>query len=148
VGNFLSFPVAERDWYDIFRKRIAPIAFIVAILALGTRTCKADMAEVELTVSFGAAAADVRSIRVDLFKGDDVEPVASFNRSYGEAGAQTSPLLDAQLDPGMYRVDMTVGTVSGTRHITRAVDMDDRSSITVSIERDLLRDSRGKGDDP
>lgn len=140
--------MAERDWYDIFRKRIAPVAFLVAILALGTRTCKADMAEVTLTVDFGSAAADVRSIRVDLYRGDDVEPVVTLERAYGDAGATTRPVLEAQLDSGSYRVDMSVGTTTGQRYVTRSVELSDQSNVTVTIERDLSRARAASGDPP
>ena len=120
--------------------------FLVAVLALGTRTCKADTAHVVLAIDMGAAARDVRSLKVDVFRGDDLDPVMSLERVYGEAGATTKPQLDAQLDSGVYRVQLSVLTTAGHVALTRTIEVDDRASIDLNIERDLLGDAVDEGD--
>lgn len=131
--------MAERaGYYDIFRKRVAPIAFLIGLVVLGTRTCSTEMAEVELTFDFGSAAADVRSLRVDVFREGESIGAITFERHYGDDGAKSDPRVEATLDAGTYHVAFSVVMKDGRRRFDRTMTINDRAAVTLSLERDLI----------
>jgi hypothetical protein len=122
--------------YDLFRRRIAPIAFLAAIALVGYHTCHAEQrthATVEL--DFGAARARVRAVDVELVSGG--ETVARFQRS---------ALPQLMIDPcrfevalpdehGELRLDIDLG--DRRARLVRRLSAIEGSTITVPLERDL-----------
>ena len=128
------------SWYQTFRKRVAPLAFLIALVALTTRTCSSEIAEVEITLDMGAAAADVRSLRLDIFpRGSDIG-VIQFQRTYPASGVSQAPTLRAQLDAGDYELVFDVALVDASKRFQRVITVGDRATITVPLERDLTPD--------
>jgi hypothetical protein len=65
--------------YDLFRRRIAPIAFGVAIVLLARESCtKHEHADATFAFDFGSAAQRVQSIDVDVY--EHGEPYSHFHR--------------------------------------------------------------------
>lgn len=129
--------MAERSFRQTLRRRVAPIAFLAALLLLGMRTCSTEMARVELRFAFGKAAPDVRTFAVDVFRGDEVAPVAYHNADYGAGGAPAVQTWELQLDPGPYMLKIRVTLASGTRQVERRVEASDRAAVTVNLEDEL-----------
>jgi hypothetical protein len=127
----------KRGLWDTFRKRIAPLAFLAALVLLATRTCSTELARVEVALDFGAAAERVRQVRVDVFPRGDDRSVLFFERTYGERGVTSPPSFEAQLDAGAYELLFEVVLDDGMRRFARVVEVTDQATITVKLERDL-----------
>lgn len=130
------------SWYQTIRKRVAPLAFLIALVVLATRTCSTEVADVEITLDFGSAAAEVRSLRVDVFPEDSNIGVIQFQRTYDQRGVVEAPRLHAQLDPGDYELafDVVLGDTAedvASKRFARRITIGDRATITVPLERDL-----------
>jgi hypothetical protein len=130
-------PRSERGLWDTFRKRIAPVALMIALVLLATRTCSTEIARVEMALDFGAAAERVRQVRVDMFPRGEERSVLFFERAYGERGVTSPPSLEAQLDAGTHEMLFEVVLDDGLRRFTRIVEVTDQATITVKLERDL-----------
>ena len=122
--------------YDLFRRRIAPIAFGVAVALLARESCnKHEHADATFAFDFGSAAKQVQSIDVDVYVHD--EPLSHFHRD-ALAGSTIGPtqFKAALPDPdGELRID--VALPSGVRHLVRRFHADDNGIVTFPLERDL-----------
>ena len=122
--------------YDLFRRRIAPIAFGVAIVLLARESCtKHEHADATFAFDFGSAAQRVQSIDVDVY--EHGEPYSHFHRD-ALAGSTIGPthFTGALPDPdGELRIDVALPT--GVRHVVRPFHADDAATVTVPLERDL-----------
>ena len=133
--------MAERSFRKTLRTRVAPVIFIGALVLLGMRTCGKEMASVDLSFNFGRAAANVRAFRVDVHRGDEVAPVAFHSANFGESGAIDQRAWSLQLDSGSYVLKIMVTTTTGVQRISRKVDIEDRSRMTINLEPDLVPDN-------
>lgn len=126
--------MAERSTWQLIRKRIAPIAFVLALVALATQTCGSESAQVELVFDTGAARDRVAALHVDVFRvGGEPEPVAYFDATPGPRMRWT-----LQLDPGDYRLGFRVTMRGGAVHsFDRAIVAENNAVITLALERDL-----------
>jgi len=118
--------------YDLFRRRIAPIAFFLAIALIARDSCEKDKrthAIVEL--SFGDAKPSIRAVDVEVVM--EHETVATFHRAAlpdSTIGPCRFPLALPQED-GELRIDVDLGT---THHrLTRRVHVVEGSTVLVPI---------------
>jgi hypothetical protein len=65
--------------YDLFRRRLAPIALFLGIALIARDTCQNERTHTTVQLDFGADEASVRAVDVDVVIGDEV--VASFHRA-------------------------------------------------------------------
>ena len=125
------------------RRRIAPLAFLLALALLGSRTCASEMTRVEIRLDLGAAAAHVETLRADVFPADAATGVASFERHL--RGQSPGPLgFEAALDPGTYRLRIEARPRAGSsaRTLERVIvvgeQLGERTVISVDLEQALL----------
>ena len=123
--------------YDLFRKRLAPIAFGLAIVLLARDSCmKQERTHVTFVLEPGAARPEIRSVAADLWIGD--AEVSEFRRE-AAVGAYIGPMkFDAALPQkdGELRLDVDLGA-KGHRTFVRHVHADEGATVTVPLESDL-----------
>lgn len=129
--------MAKRSAYDIFRTRIAPIAFIVALAALATQTCRNEMSSVTFYFDFGSRGAVARTLEVEIFRGDDPEPVGRFQETFSATNKATRSRWKTKLDSGTYRLEIRVATDRKTHRFSRSAEVKDGAAITVPLEDSL-----------
>lgn len=129
--------------YDLFRRRIAPVAFLLAIGLIAHDSCeKAQRTHGAVELDFGAAGSRVRAVDVDVIAdGGDDAPVARFHRA-ALSGAGIGPCrfeLALPGDDGELQLDIDLGDVH--RRLTRRFHAVEGSTLRVTItDRDLAVD--------
>ncbi len=122
--------------YDLFRRRIAPIAFFLAIGLIARDSCeKNHRTHTTVEIQLGEARPQVRAVDVDVVIGG--ETVARFHRA-ALPGAMIGPCrfeLALPADDGELRLDVDLGAEH--RRLTRAFHAIEGSTTSVPIERDL-----------
>lgn len=118
------------------RRRVAPIAFLVALAALAHQTCKAESAEVDLALRFGPEASAVESVRVDVVRSDSGEHVAFLERRF-PSGAPAELRQDVPLVEGMYRLDIELEVDGQLRRLSRVIDVEGSGGIRVDLSAEL-----------
>lgn len=125
--------------YDVFRRRIAPIALILAIALVARDSCENGQrthATVELALGPAGAAA-ARAVDIEVVAGG--ETVGTFHRS---------ALPDAPIGPckfpvtltaedGELRIDLDLGRAH--RRLTRSFHAVEGSTIVVPVPDDATR---------
>ena len=123
--------------YELFRKRIAPVAFGVAVVLLARESCMKDSrTHVTFVLDPGAARADVRSVEADLWEGES--EISQFRRN-ADTGAYIGPMSFKAALPsrdGELRFDVDLGP-RGHRAFTRRFHVDEGATVTVPLESDL-----------
>jgi hypothetical protein len=127
--------------YDLFRRRIAPVAFVLALGFIGWDTCKThERTHATIVLDLGVAERDVRAIEAEIWMNG--EQVTEFRREapegafIGAARFQTS-LPDTE---GEVRIDADLA--SGKRvHMTRTLHLDEGATVTIRLEHDLIDSS-------
>jgi hypothetical protein len=123
--------------YQLFRRRIAPIAFGLAIALIARDSCeKQQRTHATFVLDPGAAAHDIRSVEADLYV--DGNQLTAFRRNADE-GAYIGPMKfeaalpekDAEL-----RFDVDLGA-RGHRTFIRHVHADEGAMVTVPLDSDL-----------
>lgn len=123
--------------YDQFRRRIAPVAFGLAIAFIAYDTCtKQERTSATVVLDFGAAAPDVRSVEASVWM--DGEPVTEFRRTALDGMQIGRAQFKATLpgDRGELRADVELRS-GDRRNITRTLHVTEGGTITVQLERDL-----------
>jgi hypothetical protein len=127
--------------YDLFRRRIAPIALVLALGFIGWDTCqKHERTHATVVLDFGASEREVRAVEAAIWmNGEQVTQFrreATEGRYIGAARFETSlPDTDGEL-----RID--VDLASGRQvHITRTLHVDEGATVTVRLEHDLFDSS-------
>lgn len=123
--------------YALFRRRLAPIAFGIAIAFMAYTTCnKQQRTTATFVIDYGTAQRDVRAIDAEIWmNGEQVtrlHRVALDNAYIGDTRFKASlPDVDGEL-----RMDVEV---AGGEHrsINRAIHVTEGATVTVPIERDL-----------
>ena len=133
--------------YDLFRRRIAPIAFFVAIALIARDSCEKDRrTHTLMEIELGDARPHVREIDVDVLVGsvaaggDRPAPIAT-QRCIALPGAQIGPCRFPATVPdedGTLEIDVTLDT--GHRHLTRKFHAIEGSTLMVPIGDDLTRE--------
>ena len=126
--------------YDLFRRRIAPIAFLLAIGLIARDSCqKNHRTHTTVELELGAARPAVRAVDVDIVTGGqgDAQPVAQFHRA-ALPGMLIGPCrFDLALaeDDGELRIDVELG--SGHRRLTRRFHAVEGATMRVPLADDL-----------
>ena len=118
--------------YDLFRRRIAPIAFFVAIALIAKDSCeKHQRTHTTVELELGADRSDVRAVDVEVFAG--AERVAAFHRA---------ALPDAVIGPCRFElalaqddVELRIDIDRGARHqtLTRRLHVLEGSTTMIAI---------------
>jgi hypothetical protein len=122
--------------YDLFRRRIAPVAFVAAIALIAYDTCnKQDRTSATFVMDFGAAAPRVKAVDAEVWVGDD--QLSTFHRTALD-GREIGDVRFKQALPardGEVRIDVTLDTAR--RHVVRRFHADDDAVVALALERDL-----------
>ena len=120
---------------ELFRRRIAPVLFGVAIALMARKSCHEDRAHATFVLDMGAARADVRAIDAEFWVGDEV--VAEIHRNALDGQTMPEPRFETSVPSvdGELRID---ATLRGTKkHVVRRVHPEDGATITVRLGPDL-----------
>ena len=97
--------------YDLFRRRLVPIAFFIVLGLIIKDSCaKGHRTHTTFELELGAAAAQIRAVDVEVMLGD--ETFATFHRSAlpeSTIGPCRWPVALPQ-DDGELRIDVDLGT--------------------------------------
>jgi hypothetical protein len=117
--------------YDLFRKRIAPVAFFLAIALIARDSCEKDKrTHTTVELDFGAAKPSVRAVDVDVVVG--AETIATFHR----AALPDSTIgvcrfaLALPGDDGELRIDVDLGATH--QRLTRRFHAVEGSTMLVT----------------
>lgn len=123
--------------YDLFRRRIAPIAFALVIGFIAYDTCnKQSRTTATFVIDFGSAEHDVRAIDAEVWMNG--ERVSVFHRE-APAGAYIGVTrFKGSLPDTDGELRMDVELASGEhRSVNRAIHVSEGATVTVPVERDL-----------
>jgi len=122
--------------YDLFRRRIAPVAFLLAIGLIARDSCeKSHRTHTTVELQLGDARSRVRAVDVDVVTGD--QTVAQFHRA-ALPGALIGPCrfeLALPADDGELRIDVDLGAEH--RRLIRPFHAVEGATLFVPIEGDL-----------
>jgi len=122
--------------YDLFRRRIAPIAFLLAIALIARDTCQKDQrTHTAIELELGDARSEVRDVEVRVLVGSEI--VNTFAR-HALPGSVIAPCrFDVALpgEDGTLEIDVTLDTAH--RHLTRQFHAIEGSTMLVSVADDL-----------
>lgn len=123
--------------YDQFRRRVAPIAFGLAIAGMAYTTCqKQERTTATFVIDYGGAERDVRAIEAEVWMNG--EQVTQFRREALD-GAQIGPTKFKTSLPdtdGELRMDVELRS-GDHRILERAIHVSEGSTVTIQLERDL-----------
>ena len=125
--------------YEFFRKRIAPIAFLIVLGLIAYDACnKEERTRATIVFDYGTAEPRVRAIEAELWMND--ARVAQFTRRVALEGGRigkTKYEVSVPAKDGELRIDVELE--GGVRkEVTRAVHIEEGATVTVPLERDLL----------
>jgi len=130
--------------YDLFRRRIAPIAFLLAIGLIARDSCeKEQRSHTTVEIDLGAARVRVRAVDVAVVTGGPgAAPIARFHRAAltdGGIGPVRFELASPQ-DDGELQIDLELGLGVGAEHrqLTRRFHIVEGATLRVSITEDDL----------
>jgi hypothetical protein len=122
--------------YDLFRRRIAPVAFALAIVLLARESChKGERARATFAIDFGAAQAQVTAVDAELWTDD--QQLAVFQRNALHGGTIGKVHFEAALPgkEGEMRID--VDAAGKHHHLVRHVHAEEGSTVVVPIGDEL-----------
>lgn len=124
--------------YDLFRRRIAPIALFLAIGLIVRDSCEKDKrTHTTVELSFGDAKPSIRAVDVEIVQG--TETIAMFHRAAlpgSILGPCRFPLALPEED-GELRIDVDLGATH--RRLTRRFHAIEGSAMLVTIPDSDLR---------
>lgn len=122
--------------YDLFRRRIAPIAFLLAIGLIARDSCEKDRrTHTTVELELGDARPRVRAVDVDVVTGG--QTVAQFHRG-ALPDALIGPCrfeLALPADDGQMRIDVDLGAEH--RRLTRQFHAVEGATMLVPLAGDL-----------
>jgi hypothetical protein len=122
--------------YDLFRRRIAPIAFFVAIALISWDACdSAERTHTTVELQLGAAEPRVREVEVEVWLG--TEPHTRYHRT-ALPGSTIGPCkfeLSLPQDDGELRIEVDLD--GERRRITRRFHAVEGSTMFVALADDL-----------
>ena len=123
--------------YDLFRRRIAPIAFALAIGFIAYDTCeKHERTSATFVIDYGAAEPDVRTIEAEVWMNG--ERVTQFRRAAAEGASIGKTQFKGSLPDtdGELRIDVELKS-GEHRTAERAIHVTEGATVTIQLERDL-----------
>lgn len=123
-----------RSRWDLVRRRVAPIALVLALLFLATRTCSSEPASARIL--FGVGAAPIEELRVTIEPLERDEELAFFEQR-GRTGP--APVWSLEIAPGSYRLVFVVELrgEDEARRFERRIEVREGAEIRVDLTRDL-----------
>jgi hypothetical protein len=122
---------------DLFRRRIAPILFGVAIALMARKSCQSHgLTHATYVLDYGAAEPNVAAVDLDVWMDADV-PIAHFHRA--ALGAHIGPSKFEGSFPstdGLMKFDIAMRDGSH-KMFDRRVHADENAIVTVNLEPDL-----------
>jgi hypothetical protein len=128
--------VSTQIW-DLFKRRVVPIAFICAMAVLVQKTCNKQQTRTHATIvlDLGDASLRVKTVDAQLKVGDDI--INTFHRVALE-GLSIGPCTFAVAMPaedGTLTIDVELPAVK--KHLTRRIHADEGATITIPLAADL-----------
>jgi hypothetical protein len=125
----------SRHW----RRIVGGVAFVIAVAWLATRgPCGEKSAEVSIRFRIGERAAEVRTVRAELYQSGDTEVLAFWEKSFDRRGA--APIAgpwSVRADASIYRLEVEVRTDTGSGRVARSVELRDGASISLDVSEAL-----------
>jgi hypothetical protein len=127
--------------YELFRRRIVPVAIVVVFALLAFETCnKQERTQASFVIECGEYAKVVRSIEAELWMNG--ERVGRFVNSANEGAYLNSMKFQASLPDTTGEMRIVVDLGGGQlKHLTRKIHVREGDTVTVNLEPDL-RESR------
>jgi hypothetical protein len=124
--------------YDLFRKRIAPIAFLLVVGLIAYDACnKEERTRATIVFDYGTVEPQVRAVEAELWMNN--ANIAQFTHRVTLEGARmgkTSFKVSVPAKDGELRIDVELeGGVH--KQVIRAVHIEEEATVTVPLERDL-----------
>ena len=123
--------------YDLFRRRLAPIALFIALALIAKDSCDKDHTRATVDIQFGAEKARVRAVEAEVWIGS--EHLSTFRRA-AQPGALIGPCrfeVGLPERDGELRIDVDLG--ESEKRITRRFHALDDATISVTIADEELR---------
>jgi len=118
--------------YDLFRRRIAPVAFLVAIALIARDSCdKGQRTHAAIELDFGEARARVRAVDVRVVVGS--ETVTTFQRNALGAGGIGPCRFDAVLPGEDGQLDIDVDLGGEHRQLSRRFHAVEGATVHVPV---------------
>jgi hypothetical protein len=126
-------PAAAPSRYDRIRRRLAPLALIIALAVLAWENCKPSE-RVTVTIGFelGPRAAEVSRLEVVLRRGATV--IGHYRRGEG-AGVPAQARLS--LPRGAIELDIELDAAGRSARLTRRIDVGDAALVRVHLADDV-----------
>jgi hypothetical protein len=123
--------------YDLFRRRIAPIAFALALGFIAYDTCnKHERTSATFVIEYGTAERDVRAIDAEVWMNG--EQVTQFRRTAAEGALIGKTQFEGSLPDTDGELRMDVELTGGEhRKVTRVIHVAEGATVRVELERDL-----------
>lgn len=123
--------------YDRFRRRIAPVAFALALGFIAYDTCqKQERTEATIVLDFGDVEPTVRAVEAEIWM--DGDPVTTYRREAQPGGLLGPARFDTSLPGTEGELRLTVDLGDGDqRQITRNLHVREGATMTVRLEHDL-----------
>ena len=130
-------------WYTLARKRIAPVALILAVTWIAHDTCsRHERRPVTLRFELGPGAARVHELRVDVVSGQDV--IGRLRRGR-EAAGLGAPQLKLSLPDGEVelRIELELSAapeapaVATVRKLTRRIHGEGGATVVIPLADEL-----------
>lgn len=123
--------------YDTFRRRVAPIAFGLAIAFIAYQSCsQQERVNSTIVLDFGAAEPKVRSVEAEVWMND--EQVSQFRKTALEGMPIGEPQFKSSLPGTEGEIRLDVELAGGEhRETTRTLHVTEGATIRIQLERDL-----------
>jgi hypothetical protein len=121
---------------DLFRRRIAPVLFGVAIALMARKSCQGESrTHATYVLNFGAAEPNVKTVDAEMWM--DNEQIATFHHT--ALGAHISPAkFEGSFPSNEGELHLDVEMRTGVHKVfTRRVHSDENATVTVNLESDL-----------
>jgi hypothetical protein len=123
--------------YELFRRRIAPVAFVLALGFIAYDTCdKHERTHATVVLDFGAAERDVRGVEAEIWMNG--EQVTQFRRTASEGATIGVARFATSLPDTTGELRVVVDLDGGVqRTIAKPLHVQEGATVTVRLERDL-----------
>jgi hypothetical protein len=126
-------------WYQVVRKRIAPIAIILAFGLLIFETCsKQERIDVRFVLDLGGASETVSRVEVDVLDAEG-EPLSTFTRERDAAGVMGNPAFDAVLSEREATLAIRLHVPGRVIRAERRIVTDEGAVVTVALADEIGR---------
>ena len=118
-----------------WRRTLATVGLLGGIGLLAMETCRGSIATTAIRFDVGPEAGrSLRSLRADLFRGDDPDSIGMYEKHFRDDGAPAviGP-WNLRADAGHYRLEIELRGAAGTRTASRAVHVEDGASVTIDL---------------